>query len=117
MILEKVPLSLRGELTRWLLEPQAGVFVGDVSAMVREKLWHKACSKMKNGAGILIWSTNTEQGFKMDFWSEPSRCVTDWDGLQLITKKPPKKIDKPKELPSDTCEEKEDTSLDYSDLS
>ncbi len=39
MILESVALSLRGELTRWLLEPQAGVFVGNISAMVRHKLW------------------------------------------------------------------------------
>ena len=28
MVLEKVPVSLRGELTRWLIEPHPGVFVG-----------------------------------------------------------------------------------------
>ena len=39
MIPERVPQSLRGELTRWLLELKAGVFVGRVSAMVRERLW------------------------------------------------------------------------------
>ena len=38
MILENVPTSLRGELSRWLLEPRAGVFVGHVSARVRDKL-------------------------------------------------------------------------------
>ncbi len=38
IILEKVPAGLRGELTRWLLELKAGVFVGKVSAMVRERL-------------------------------------------------------------------------------
>jgi CRISPR-associated protein Cas2 len=36
LILERVPPGLRGELTRWFLEPQAGVFVGRVSAIVRE---------------------------------------------------------------------------------
>ena len=41
MILEKVPPSLRGELTRWFLEPKAGVFVGHVGAMVRDRLWQK----------------------------------------------------------------------------
>jgi CRISPR-associated protein Cas2 len=30
MILEKVPTSLRGELTRWMLEPKSGVFVGNI---------------------------------------------------------------------------------------
>ena len=31
MILENVPVGLRGELSRWLIEPRAGVFVGHVS--------------------------------------------------------------------------------------
>jgi CRISPR-associated protein Cas2 len=43
IILEKVPVRLRGELTRWLLELKAGVFVGKVSAMVRDKLWQRVC--------------------------------------------------------------------------
>ncbi len=43
LILEKVPTSLRGELTRWLLELKAGVFVGKVSAMVRDRLWEHVC--------------------------------------------------------------------------
>ena len=31
MILERVPPSLRGELTRWMLELRAGVFVGTLN--------------------------------------------------------------------------------------
>ena len=31
MILENVPTGLRGELSRWLVEPKTGVFVGDFS--------------------------------------------------------------------------------------
>ena len=46
LLLERVSPSLRGELTRWLLEPKAGVFVGNVSALVREKLWTKACKSV-----------------------------------------------------------------------
>ena len=41
LVLERVPTSLRGELTRWMLEPKAGVFVGTMSALVREQLWEK----------------------------------------------------------------------------
>ena len=37
IILEKVSASLRGELTRWMIEPHTGVFVGHVSGMVRDK--------------------------------------------------------------------------------
>ena len=49
MMLETVPVGLRGELTRWLIEPHPGVFVGHVSALVRDRLWLKCCQGMKNG--------------------------------------------------------------------
>ena len=85
MILERVPVSLRGELTRWMLEPKAGVFIGSVSAMVRQRLWEKACSKAGGGACMMFWSANTEQGFRVDFWGGTKRHVTNWDGLVLMT--------------------------------
>ena len=65
MILEKVPTSLRGELTRWLIEPHPGVFVGHVNAMVRERLWIKCCKGKNVGGVVQIWTTNTEQRFQM----------------------------------------------------
>lgn len=49
LIVERVPASLRGALTRWMIEPKAGVFVGSVSAMVRERLWLKVCAALKGG--------------------------------------------------------------------
>jgi CRISPR-associated protein Cas2 len=84
MILERVPLSLRGELSRWLLEPQSGVFVGHVSARVRDKLWEKACKKQKGGSVFQIWSTNTEQRFQMRMFGRASRRIIEMEGLQLI---------------------------------
>ena len=85
IILEKVPVSLRGELTRWLLEPKTGVFVGRVSAMVRDRLWQKVCQNANGGACMLIHSTNNEQGFHIEFWGQTSRLVRDFEGLQLVT--------------------------------
>ncbi|MCA9994341.1 MAG: type I-E CRISPR-associated endoribonuclease Cas2 [Anaerolineales bacterium] len=84
MILENVPPALRGELSRWLLEPQAGVFVGHLSARVRDKLWDKACRAKKAGSILQIWSTNTEQRFQMRMFGRPSRYIRDLEGLQLI---------------------------------
>ncbi len=84
MILEKVPASLRGELTRWLIEPHTGVFVGHVNAMVRERLWDKCCKAKRAGGVVQIWSTNTEQRFRMRAAGETRRSVVDFDGLQLI---------------------------------
>ena len=42
-LMEKVSVSLRGEITRWMLELRPGVFVGNISALVREKLWETIC--------------------------------------------------------------------------
>lgn len=84
LILERVPGSLRGELTRWLLEPKAGVFVGTVSALVRDKLWEKACRSLGEGGGMLIHSSNSEQGFAVRFWGNLGREVVDFEGLTLI---------------------------------
>jgi CRISPR-associated protein Cas2 len=84
MILEKVPTSLRGELTRWLLEPKTGVFVGHVSALVRDKLWDKCCQAKRIGGVTQIWTTNNEQRFKIRMCGDTQREVVDFDGLQLI---------------------------------
>lgn len=84
MIVEKVKPSARGELSRWLLEPHPGVFVGHVSAMVRERLWDKVCKVCTEGGVILIWSTNTEQRFDMRMHGTPGREVVDLEGIKLI---------------------------------
>ncbi len=86
LIMERVPTSLKGEITRWLLELKSGVFVGNISAIVREKLWTKVCAKSNGGASIILWTCQCEQGFQMEFWGSVSRVVTQWEGLQLMTK-------------------------------
>jgi len=82
--LEKVPASLRGELTRWLLEVKTGTFVGRVSAMVRDKLWELVCEKSKGGGCLMVYNTNNEQGFALRMYGETSRKLVDFDGLTLI---------------------------------
>jgi CRISPR-associated protein Cas2 len=84
MILEKVPASLRGELTRWLIEPHTGVFVGHVNAMVRDRLWDKCCQAKRAGGIVQAWSTNTEQRFQIRMAGATKRAVVEFDGLQLI---------------------------------
>ncbi len=84
IMLERVSQSLRGELTKWLLELKAGVFVGRVSAMVRERLWARACKAMGKGGGIMVHSADNEQGFELRFWGTPGRSVRDFEGLQLV---------------------------------
>ncbi len=87
MILEKVPTSLRGELTRWLIEPRPGVFVGHVTAMVRDRLWEKCIKQRGEGGLIQIWSTNTEQRFDIRTWGNTDRQIVELEGLWLVRKK------------------------------
>jgi len=84
MVLERVPASLRGELTRWMLELKPGVFVGKLSGMVRDKLWEMVCAGMKGGAGLLVHSADCEQGFAIRYWGDPTRTTVDFEGLCLI---------------------------------
>ncbi len=83
IVLTACPSGLRGFLTRWLLEISAGVFVGKVSARVREELWLRVLEMVKDGKAIMVHSTNGEQG--LDFrvhrheW-EPVEV----DGLHLM---------------------------------
>ena len=87
IVLEKVPVGLRGELTRWMLEVAAGVFVGTVSALVRDLLWEKVTEKGKNGRCILFHRTNNEQGFAVRMHGDSKRSILDIEGLTLIAVK------------------------------
>ena len=84
MLLERVPLRLQGELTRWLIEPRTGVFVGHVNAMVRDRLWQKCCNARGMGGVVQMWSTNNEQHFAMRMNGDTSRQIVELEGLQFI---------------------------------
>jgi len=83
MILERVTPSLRGELTRWLIQPKTGVFVGNLPARVRDRLWERFVSAKRSGAGVMVYSGNTEQGFSVRTAGRTSKVIEDFDGLFL----------------------------------
>lgn len=84
IILERVSPSLRGELSRWLIEPKPGIFIGHVSAAVREKLWEKCCHRAKAGGVVQAWSTNNEQRFAIRTYGRTKKQVVEFDGVQLM---------------------------------
>lgn len=84
LVIDNAPEKLRGELTRWLLETKPGVFAGKVSAAVRERLWVKVCEDCKRTGALLLYSSDTEQGFRIEMCGDPKRSVIDIDGVQLI---------------------------------
>ncbi|MDO8586860.1 MAG: type I-E CRISPR-associated endoribonuclease Cas2e [Armatimonadota bacterium] len=84
LILERVPPGLRGEMSRWMIEPKAGVFVGKLSAAVRDRLWEKAQKAAGDGAGMMIHATNSEQGFDIRTFGDNSRSIVNMEGLWLV---------------------------------
>lgn len=87
MILEKVPESLRGELSRWMIEPKAGVFVGTMSALVRDRLWERVTKRKGVGGCMQVYSYPNEQGFQIRQEGENSRDLASFDGLMLVRRR------------------------------
>ena len=83
-IIESAPDSLCGELTRWMIEPKHGVFVGNVNALIRDKLWDKIQNAGRETNAIMIFSTDSEQGYSLEMFGSPKRRVVDIDGIELI---------------------------------
>lgn len=84
LIVEKVPRGLRGELSRWMIEPRVGVFVGNLSAMVRDKLWDKITKAAPDGGAMLIYNAQTEQGYAVRVFGDTSRHIVNADGITLV---------------------------------
>ena len=79
------PISLRGDLTKWLLEINTGVFVGRVSARVRDNLWERVIRSIKSGRATLVYNTNNEQHMEFRLHHSENEII-DFDGLKLVMK-------------------------------
>jgi CRISPR-associated protein Cas2 len=83
IVVAACPVGLRGHLTRWLLEISAGVFVGRVSARVRDLLWERTVDMVKSGRAIMVFAANNEQG--LDFKVHKHEWTPiDIDGVMLM---------------------------------
>lgn len=84
IVTESAPPRLRGYLSRWLLEVRAGVYLGDYSVRVREKLWKVVTNELQDGNAVMAWSTNSESGFSFVTAGRNRREPVDWDGFALV---------------------------------
>jgi CRISPR-associated protein Cas2 len=82
--LEAVPLSVRGTLSRWMLEPSEGTFVGPLPSGVRDEVWGMICLGATEGRVMMAWPSNNEQGFLLRSHGESRRRIRDFDGITLI---------------------------------
>ena len=85
LILRNVRPSLRGHLSRWLIQPHSGVLVGHPSGRIRELLWKQVCQEIdtRGGSAVLIHPEANEQGYRILTRGDPPREMVDFDGLTL----------------------------------
>jgi CRISPR-associated protein Cas2 len=67
-----------------MIEPQAGVFVGNISALVRDKLWAFVLEESPDSSAMLLCSAQTEQGYSIRCAGDSTRRPRDFDGITLI---------------------------------
>ncbi len=77
------PPRLRGDLTKWLLEINTGVYVGQINSRVREKLWKRICENLPRGRATMVYSANNEQ--RMEFQVHNTTWQPeDFEGITLM---------------------------------
>jgi len=87
------PAALRGDLTKWLLEINPGVFVGRMNARVRENIWALVKKFAKNGRATMVFNASNEQ--RLDFKVHNSEWEPiDFDGIKLILHPSPARVKK-----------------------
>jgi len=85
IVVENVPPRLRGRLAVWMIEIRAGVYVGDLSAKVRDMIWSQIEAGLEEGNAVMAWSTNTESGFDFMTLGKNRRLPVEFDGLKLVS--------------------------------
>lgn len=77
------PSGLRGDLSKWLSEVNTGVYIGKLSAKVRDELWKRVCDSIRSGQATMVYSTNNEQGYTFQTHNT-TWIATDYEGLTLM---------------------------------
>jgi len=83
IVLSDCPPKLRGDMSKWFFEINTGIYVGNVSARVREKLWERITTNIGHGHATMVYSAPGEQ--RMCFLVHNSYWKpVDFDGITLM---------------------------------
>ena len=85
LMLRNVRPGMRGKLTRWLVQPHPGVYLGHPSGRIRERLWEMICQEIdeKGGSAVMIVPAQCEQGYAIHTRGQTPKVFVDFDGLTL----------------------------------
>lgn len=87
IVLAVCPPGLRGHLTRWMIEISPGVYVGNITARVRELMWERVIELCGRGRALMVHSVAGEQRLTFDAHNHAWKPV-DFDGLTLMLRPP-----------------------------
>lgn len=83
IVLTDCPPRLRGDLTKWLMEINTGVYVGNLNPRVRDVLWERVCDHVKSGRATMVYRAGNEQHMQFRVHNTTWEPV-DFDGLTLM---------------------------------
>ncbi|GHH66154.1 hypothetical protein GCM10017673_11450 [Streptosporangium violaceochromogenes] len=83
VVLIAAPEGLRGHLTRWMVEVNAGVFVGNPGKRVRDRIWELLAARIGDGQAVLVEPADNEQGWAVRTAGKDRWYPVDFDGLIL----------------------------------
>lgn len=86
VVLVAAPEGLRGHLTRWMVEVQAGVFVGTPTLRVRDGLWRVLEQRIGDGQVVMVEPADNEQGWQIRTAGRDRWTPVDFDGLMLCAR-------------------------------
>lgn len=88
IVVENAPPRLRGRLAVWLLEIRAGVYVGQYSRRVRERIWNDVETLIGDGDAVMAWNAPNDQGYDFATVGRNRRMPVEFDGLKLVAFEP-----------------------------
>ena len=98
IVLTDCPPRLRGDLTKWLMEINTGVYVGNLNQRVRDALWERVCDHVKSGRATMVYRANNEQHMQFRVHNTTWEPV-DFDGLTLMRRPLPQSRESAEVMP------------------
>lgn len=89
LVTERLSPGLRGAISQWYVEVNPGIYVGTISARIREELWAQIEEWVlinDIGYALDISPTDNEQGYAMRTAGTSRYGIRDYDGLQLVSR-------------------------------
>ncbi|WP_353067467.1 type I-E CRISPR-associated endoribonuclease Cas2e [Arcanobacterium hippocoleae] len=83
------PEHVHGYVTRFLIEADTGLYVGNISPTVCKRLWERVSSTIEDGHATMIYSDSSrEQGFAVRTAGNNSNQIFDYEGPFVISALP-----------------------------